>query len=520
VDLEGKLLSIRSRVTQPEWANNYTDQVATVEFLAEWLDDIPKPLAVPLMQDVARGLGTTPERLRGILDLSSRRDRRRAVLAQHQARPTRIPEESIYPAEGWLGAYLEHTKANEVPFGWNFWCGLSILGAACRRNLYLDRELFYIYPNLYTILVGPSAAHKSTCIDLMMDVLRAGNEQLESHAMEKGDDVRVVLLPPKTTAEWIVDELRPKEFVDEQLELRHGWSTPVRHRDAVGLLNCGELSVLLGRDVNGADRLVAHLTEWYGCPDNWSAGTRNTGRRALVNVALTCVFGSTVEWIRSSVTEDLVTGGFFARCIFLYKERPSRYFPHPGPSDPVVRNELGKMLSVWSLLPPDSLPVLWGHGAKAWFTDWYLHNKTLSPPHPLMEPYLERKQNHLLKVAMLLSVSEHTHAYVTVDELLGLGGLPLDVAHLAKALQVLEVEEARMPECLAEIGKHEEAEEADYVRGRLRESPMTHTDLFRTTRWRVGSSKRFREIMDTLAQSGEVVSEPGPSGRALYRLTE
>jgi hypothetical protein len=487
------------------WSESPAKQLKFVEFLAEYLDVLPLAQAATLLEEGARGMGTTEERLKGILDLTSRRDRRRAVLAC--ARPTvpRLPEE----------------LDNEVPFGWNFWCGLTALGVCCRRNLYFDRDLFYLYPNLYTVLVGPTGAHKSTCIDLMTEMVRTANEFLEPRVMEKQEDIRVVVLPAKTTAEWLLDELTPQELIDSHLKFKHGYGQPVKRRQAVAILQCSELAVLLGKDVNGADRLVAHLTELYGCQDTWSAGTRTSGKRVLNDVAITCVFGTTVDWIRTSITNELFSGGFFGRCILLYKERPSRYFPHPGPSDPVVRYELARMLAAWAGLPPDSVPAVWGKGSAEWFADWYMDNKRADLPHPLMGPYLERKQNHLLKTAMLLSASEHTHAYLTTEELLDLGQLPVEVSHLQLAKVLLEIEERRMPMCLEEVGQHASAGEADYLKSRIPPEGVTHTDLFRAVRWKVGTSKDFRELLGSLVESGEVIAEvTATKGQRYYLSTE
>src|SRR5947207_3397491 len=49
---------------------------------------------------------------------------------------------------------------------------MGIIAASLKRNVWVDRGFYRLYPNLYTVLVGPTAGpKKSTCAKMAAKVL-------------------------------------------------------------------------------------------------------------------------------------------------------------------------------------------------------------------------------------------------------------------------------------------------------------------------------------------------------------
>jgi hypothetical protein len=504
----------RARVMEPGWVKNVNHQQRLIEFIAEWRSQpiIPTDLA-ELERLAAERLRISPDRFRSIEKIESARDLRRALRAvHHQEKSPRLPGEDIYPDTGWLGAYLEFSQDSEVPLGWHFWCGVAVLGAACRGNLYVDRNTFYITPNLYMIMVGPTAAHKSTAIGHALSVLRVCNELLEEDIEKTTLDRRIVVLPIKLTPEAMVDALVP-----ERKTLKDG---SIRQRlQSVGLLHCSELSVLLGKNVMGADRLIHLATDLYGYEGNYNFRTRKDGEKILAEPVLNCLFGSTVEWINKSVTSDLFTGGYVGRNMWLSRDTSKREFPLPYPLDPVIKQELGEMLVPWALT--SSTEVEPTEKAEKWFGQWYRHNKKRPPLIPLMEGWKERKQGHLFKLAMILAISDKCGHGIDQLELDRAPNLILELEYLERAAEIIDLEEARMPECFARIGQHADIEVQEEVKATLKyllgvssTGWVSHSDLFKRVRHRVGNTDSYRKITRTLLDTGDI--EKMTEGKGTY----
>lgn len=494
------------RITSdPDWVNNVNVQYKLVEHLAELRSSqvVSKDVAA-VERAAAERLRIPPERFRALQKITDVRELRRALRAvHHRDLSPRLAGEDIYPTEGWLGAYLEFSQDSEVPLGWHFWCGVSILGSACRRNLYIDRNTFYITANHYMVMVGPTAAHKSTAIGHALSVLRVCNELLEEAIPRlEGIDKRVVVLPIKTTPEGMIDALTPEKRTAKDGSVR-------RRLQSIGMLHCSELSVLLGKNVMGADRMIHLVTDLYGYDSpTYSFRTRKDGEKVLADPVLSCLFGSTAEWINKSVTKELFTGGFVGRNMWLERMTSKRDFPKTPPLDPVIRNQLGEWLMPWALTNTTEVELT--AEAESWFADWYRANKAAPPLVPLMEGWKERKQGHLFKLAMVLAISEMTTAKLNQKDLDRCPSLNLELRYLEQAAQIINLEEARMPDCFARIGQHEAAELTDEVKAMIRtlgsgaDRWAGHSLVFQRVRHRVGTADAFKKIVRTLIESGEI----------------
>lgn len=63
-------------------------------------------------------------------------------------------------AKTWLEAIKEGTKELESPKQYYFWSALAAISAVAKRNVYLNQFRFFLYPNIYVFLIGPSGIRK------------------------------------------------------------------------------------------------------------------------------------------------------------------------------------------------------------------------------------------------------------------------------------------------------------------------------------------------------------------------
>lgn len=526
--LEERARRMADRIKQEGWEADVDHQSEVVGFLRNYWRVLPDTWKEGLTSLAVSRLGCPRERFLGIVQLDDLRKRRRALRALRWQVRRRASDDHVYPTTGWLGGYLEYASESEVPFGWHFWVACSILGAACRRNIYMDRNRYFLYPNTYMILVGATATHKSTAIGTGADLLGQANGLLETQALQASEDRRVVLLPEKITPESMIDALQVgnQTINVDPFDDEHG-KVIVRRTDSVGFLMADELANLIGRDVKGADRMVVLLTNLYGCKDDYVAQTLTYGQKALKYTALSFLAGSTMSWINNAITAHIIQGGFTGRCLFLGRNPPETPYAIMPPIDPVASQALAQMLTPWMKAPlleaeltPDALK---------WFIEWYeseFHKPLLDPN---LEGYKNRRQDHLLKLAMILTVSELSHPDLSVEELRDeKRSLRVGEAQLLKAWEILSLEEARMPQLFQRMGQHAEADGIDYALAKIKEGAVTfggavpHSWVVQKCRYRLGSADRIKRILETLVESRDVErhESAAPGGRRglFYRV--
>ena len=72
----------------------------------------------------------------------------------------------------WIESFLQYTDNTEPPFLFRKWTAISCIASAMQRKCYVEWGTSLIfYPNLYVVLVGPSATGKGTAMNPGLDLL-------------------------------------------------------------------------------------------------------------------------------------------------------------------------------------------------------------------------------------------------------------------------------------------------------------------------------------------------------------
>ena len=98
-----------------------------------------------------------------------------------------------------LRDYVTYNEGTEIPSTFALWCGLAGVSAALGRRVWIDMGPFTIFPNLYVVLVAPSARNrKSTAIGLIENMLREVRPKIN-------------IIAQSITPQAMIDALRFKE---------------------------------------------------------------------------------------------------------------------------------------------------------------------------------------------------------------------------------------------------------------------------------------------------------------------
>jgi len=328
----GRLRELQETIRTDGWRSSITAQAKTLQFILDHGKHYPPDQIDSLKGEVARRLAVTADRFSQLLRLDTLDDITQAL--RHQpTEPLRLGDEEVYPKGGWIGEYLLWSQGSEVPLAWHFWTAVALIGGACRRNLFVPMGNHTIYPNHYALFIGPTGMRKSTAIKTGRRVVDQMNTILDERDAPR--DLRMKVIPDKITPERFL-EMMKSELVSD--------GTKVRRTDSVAMICPDELTVLLGKSAFHSDVFIHLLTNLYDCPEVFNTSTITRKDESLHNVAITFLAGSTADWIRTSVTEDIFGGGFMGRCVFVFRERSGRRFPRPDPLDPIARNQLAEAL--------------------------------------------------------------------------------------------------------------------------------------------------------------------------------
>lgn len=369
--------------------------------------------------------------------------------------------------KSWLESYRDYIVRQESPDVFHLWVGMSMIATALRRNIFIDRGAYNVYPNLYTFLVAKSGrCRKSAAMDIGLDLV--------DHI--QGIDI----LHGRMSVEGLIDAMN-KAAIDLQTE-------KIRPDGSV-LLHADELSYMFGKASYITD-LISFLTAAYTAKAKLDFLTRSKGLCKVRNPCPSILAGTTPEQMGEIFPSMTLVSGFMARVVLVYGTARQAYrvakpILNKALEEPLI-HDLGCMADLHG-------PIKLTEEADRLFDQWY---ETMEPPRfSELESFYERKHDHVLKVALLMSVSESSKMIITKDHILG-------------ALKAVDFIETTIPQALAYIGATTQSNTADMIEAIVLShapEPVSHSVLMRRVYKRlVGGAAEFQQIIDGLKETKRI----------------
>lgn len=252
--------------------------------------------------------------------------------------------------------------------------------------------------NLYVLLVGePGVVTKSTSI-------RIGRNLLQG---VKG------FHPGPQSVTW-------QALIDAFSETSHAFKTEGGEMVQSPLsLFIYEVGNFLDPDNREAMDLLTDM--WDGQATVFTRRTKAHGQQDIVNPWLNFVGCTTPTWIQNNFSAELVGGGFASRLIVVYGAQKRKLIAYPGISAGGLKREMEPSLTedlrhIARLQGPMNLTP----EAIAWGEKWYAELQAGLGKEAISRRasgYYARKQTHLHKIAMLLSVSSRDDLIITKEDL-------------------------------------------------------------------------------------------------------
>lgn len=388
----------------------------------------------------------------------------------------------------WLTAYLGYTEDTEAPVNFHMWTGLVTLAASVQRKIWIDLAHFQWVANLYVLLIGePGVVTKSTSIRIGRNLLRAVK------GFHAGPD----------SVTW-------QALLDSFTEASHSFKADGGEMVQSPLsLYIAEVGNFLDPTNREAMDLLTDM--WDGQATTFTRRTRLDGKSEIINPWLNFIGCTTPTWIQNNFSSDLVGGGFASRLIMVYGDKKRKLIAYPGISAGGLKTEMEESLTndlkhIARLQGPMKLTK----EALDWGEEWYasvqagLGREAISRR---ASGYYARKQTHLHKIAMLLSVSARDDLLITIDD-------------LQSAQHILTYVEKDIMRVLSNITNRQvAAKNAMEIVQLLRSSQnFSEKDLYEHL-WTFMSKKDFETALGDL-QSGGMIYTEAVAGKGYLRIRQ
>ncbi len=319
-----------------------------------------------------------------------------------------------------LQSYKTYSEGNESHPNFHMWCALVALSSACSRRVWVPQGYYNVYANLYVVLVGPPASRKTTAMSICKKLLR----ELKN----------VPFSAEATTKEALI-----RQMADNQDTFTNP-STGHKIQYAPITVCVTELSQFLAAS---KENMVDFLTTVWD-QDFYDYKTKNKpegGRNVdeIFGPYLNLLGCTTPSWISNYLKQDVISGGFSRRAVFVYQDTRDRRITFPAITQ--------QMADAWANVQRISkrIQTLKGefkwHGAAVDFYDHWYQTHTIKND-PSLLGYYDSKQILVIKIAMLFALSERQELVLRQDD-------------IQAAMDVLELTEVNMTKVFQGVGRNE-----------------------------------------------------------------
>ena len=148
----------------------------------------------------------------------------------------------------WIEGFMKLTENSEPPKMFRKWTAIATIASALQRKVRVEwGTSLTFYPNMYIVLVGPSATRKGTAMNFGLDIIK----QIPT----------IRLAANATSLQALIRNLKENNINDTDME------TGKQIYHASMTVFSKEFTVFLGYQNH---ELMAALCDWYDCDDRWS----------------------------------------------------------------------------------------------------------------------------------------------------------------------------------------------------------------------------------------------------------
>jgi Protein of unknown function (DUF3987) len=297
-----------------------------------------------------------------------------------------VPDE-----QDWIEAFLEHSEGLPTPPLFRLWSAVGALASVLERRVWLPTARQVLFPNLFTLLVGPPGSGKSVAIRPVRNALvraRVSN-----------------LAPTDMTKASLVDV-----FAGSQKKMLWEGQTTEYHPLSIVLSEFGTL-------VSAYDlELMSTINTAF---DNEDISSQRRGHNdgkaiSIRNANLNILAGTQPGYLSELLPETAWSMGFAARLLMIYCPEAPRVDMFDAGEDgsaafaALVRGLVGRARLVG--------PFAISEEAKTLLRLWASAGMPPVPEHSRLAHYRSRRAQYVLKLSMLAAVARAPALHITAAD--------------------------------------------------------------------------------------------------------
>lgn len=291
--------------------------------------------------------------------------------------------------QSWLDLLLENTQENEAPERYFWWSGIAAISAIARKNVYLERHYYKLYPNIYVALISArSGLRKGIPVFICKSIL------------EETQKVRVI--SGCNSIQGLIHELSTQRTFENGAVIN----------EAHGILMSDEFESFLTDDPKALTYLTAlHNTHEHQL--GWRKTLKSSPVEELRAPCLTLLIASNQTLFDSMVKQKDIEGGFIARTIVVYERQKRLINPLVDPP----KEKMNRQGLIDGLLEISKAhgEFIWTPEGGDFYKEWYTKlSKMIIDDRT---GTVERLGDQVLKVAMLISLSKSVDLFLTQEDL-------------------------------------------------------------------------------------------------------
>lgn len=368
------------------------------------------------------------------------------------------------------------TPCTESPIIYHDWAILTNLGAMLSRNVWLQFGAEQIYPNLYTVLLGPAAGRKSSAINFARKFLElTGFKQFAKDKSSKEkflSDLARGFGVKQTVGNTEVEALLAAG--EDELDL----ASPASNV----LISAGELLDFLGP---GDLQFITLLTNlWDNLPKYEQP--KLTGQDVkILKPTVSLLGGATSTSFASTFPPEIIGGGMMSRLLIIKGDGRRQALTIPPPPDMELMQILLELFIEMRKLKG---PITYTDEAFEVVDRIYKAEHPLS--HTRFETFVGRRHIQLHKLCMILACTELSNV-ITEDMVIYANTLLHDV-------------EQSMQAALGEFGLSEINNKANSLLRILQVVPSDVAQLWHAVAGDFKSKAEFQDVLVKLKSSGRI----------------
>jgi len=325
-----------------------------------------------------------------------------------------------------LSSYQTYASGDEAPPDFHTWAGLSVLSSCCGPNLWLDMGKYNLQPNLYIMFVGPPGIRKSTAKNVARDILMAIQ--------------KIPIIPSSITKEALVKDLSD---VKSRHRMVYKWEDKARTFTKAAILSDEFINLVS----HGGDPLsyLQLLTEIYNPTPNFETTTISRGKTEMPYPYITLLGCITPELTANLINQGALSGGFSRRTLYIYANKNGKPVPRPVLTEAQLEAKQQLILRGRTIQDLKGAFQFTPAGMEAYIS-WYNQNfyGLQNAPTQAIANFLQSKADQVLKVAMLLQISEHNE-------------LILDTPQLHSAISMVDIAQQHINSVFSAVGRNPQA---------------------------------------------------------------